>query len=313
MQQNELCSVSLDTTNPLLIPVLKALSRSLFQYHLWLKWDHLCFLFWPCLKSFQSRQAYCSTYLWIMLSVTLCVISLIVLLIAYFVGELAASNHSWLMVTVTTVKSFQFYVLSVVSVVTMRGSSAPVNLEVCYHDAAAGFFNTCNVKPCFAETLIHNCSCISRSLLIKYLWGLFWIWSQVGLELLAGARARIMQDIRSFYRLYSRSQSQLCSKAFLIRAPLYLPTAPGLCKIACRELNWYRRFHVAFICSCCQCFAGRTAGKSWLLKEGIAVHPQDLSAELQPSAAVFCPGDLHPAPAALARRLMLRNKVMSLS
>lgn len=46
-----------------------------------------------------------------------------------------------------------------------------------------------------------------------------------------------------------------------------------------------------------------------LLKESIAVHLQDLGGELQPSAVVFCTGDLRPAAAALGRKLTFRNKV----
>ena len=46
-----------------------------------------------------------------------------------------------------------------------------------------------------------------------------------------------------------------------------------------------------------------------LLKESIAIHLQDLSGELQPSAVVVCTGHLHPAAAALGRKLTFRNKV----
>lgn len=87
----------------------------------------------------------------------------------------------------------------------MSGSSAPVNLEFCDHDATAVVLIPVVLSSGFAVSLSHNFSYISESMLIKYPRGLFWMWSQIGPELLTDTRARVLQDIKSFCRLYTRS------------------------------------------------------------------------------------------------------------
>lgn len=109
------------------------------------------------------------------------IISLIISLKDYFVSKLAGSSHSWLMVAMTILKPFWCYFLHVVShVAKMSGSRAPVKLEFCYHDAAAGFLVPVVLSLGFAVTLIHIFSCISESMQINYPKGLFWMWSQIG-------------------------------------------------------------------------------------------------------------------------------------
>lgn len=109
------------------------------------------------------------------------------------------------MVAMTILKPFQFYVMTAVSLVKMSGSRVPVNLEFCHHDATAVFLIPVVLSLGFALTLIDNFSYIGESMLIKYPRGLFWMWSQIGPELLTDTRARVLRDIKSFCRLYTRS------------------------------------------------------------------------------------------------------------
>lgn len=103
------------------------------------------------------------------------IISLIILLKDYFVSKLAGSSHSWLMVAMKILKP-QFSFMHAVSHVTkMSGSRAPVKFEFCYHDAAASFLIHLVLSLGFAVTLIHNFSCISESMQVKYPRGLFWM------------------------------------------------------------------------------------------------------------------------------------------
>lgn len=86
----------------------------------------------------------------------------------------------------------------------MSGSSAPVSLEFCHHDATAFFLIPVVLSLGFAVTEIHIFSYITESVLIKDHSRLFWMRSQIGPELLTDIRAREPQDIESFSRLYAR-------------------------------------------------------------------------------------------------------------
>lgn len=84
------------------------------------------------------------------------------------------------MAAVTVLKPFRCYFMHVASpVVKMSGSRAPVKLEFCYHDAAAGFLIPAVLSFGFSVALIHNFSCISESMQTNYPRGLFWMWSQI--------------------------------------------------------------------------------------------------------------------------------------
>lgn len=97
-------------------------------------------------------------------------------------------------------------------------------------------------------------------------------------------------------------------EGFLLPAPVYLLTVPGLCKPV-KSLIGTDTFMLssAALALCASLEEHQVIAEC--LKGSDVDHLQDLGGELQPSAVVFCPGDLHPAAAALGRKLTFRNKV----
>lgn len=151
-----------------------------------------------------------------------CIASVILLLKACFVSKLAGASHSWLMGAVTTLKPFQFYFMSVVPQAKISGSWALVSLKFCHHDVTAGFFITCSVELRFCCNSVSQCFHLAVN--FCYPGGLFWMWSQVGRELLTEIRARVLQDIKS-------SQIWSCLlQGFLWLQHLCLPAIPGPCE-----------------------------------------------------------------------------------